>query len=369
MKIRRSYFLSFLQIKFDRFKKLIPVLGGVLISLITLPADAQNSVAWERANHLGKGANLSNWLESKWLGEHFPLEEVYQESDLLFLKSLGIETIRLPVVFEWESDTLPPYDLLTTHKVYELVDRVIDWTRGLGMNLIIDNHGGRPLTDRNFESQIPRIAGMWKNIVLKYKSLDPEKVIFELRNEPENNISNENLRKVIQAVIDTIRKVDRSHTLVVGANWWNAGWSLVKTKPLSDTNLIYTFHFYDPHRFTHQGLKRERQPDGVPFPTRSSDQSNMIQNFKDINYWSQTNKVPVFMGEFGVSFYADPQSRCTWISLVGDLANHFHIPWAYWDILHSYESFGFILDHVPLEERNMTECFLRALHLGTYEEE
>jgi len=369
MKAGYHHLYSPVRVLYVMVKKMIPILGFLFYLFFPSPVKAQNTVVWERAHRLEKGANLSNWLEARWLGEHFPLEEVYQEPDLLFLKSLGIETIRLPVVFEWESDTLPPYKLFATHKVYGIIDQVIGWTEGLGMNLIIDNHGGRPLNDRNYESQIPRLAGMWKNIILKYKNLDPERVFFELRNEPDNSISNENLRKVLQAVVDTIRKIDSSHTLIVGANWWNAGWSLVKTAPLADTNLIYTFHFYDPHRFTHQGLSREKQPEGVPFPTLSSDQNNIIQNFRDINHWSETNSVPVFLGAFGVSYYADPKSRCAWIGLVGGLANHFRIPWAYWDILHSYESFGFIKDHVPLEERNMTTCFLRALHLGAYNDE
>lgn len=342
----------------------------LLIFLFLSPViEAQNTLAWERSRQLGKGANLSNWLEARWLGEHFPIEEIYKESDLVFLKSLGISTIRLPVVFEWESDTIFPYSLHESHKVYELVSRVIGWTEGLGMDLIIDNHSGRPLTNKNYEEQIPRLAGMWKNIVKKYKQLDPERVFFELRNEADNNISNENLWKVMQAIVDTIRTIDKEHTLIVGSDWWNAGWTLVKTTPLPDTNLIYTFHFYDPHRFTHQGLKFTGQPVGVPFPALNSDRSNIIQNFKEIDSWSKNFEVPVFLGEFGVSAYADPQSRCTWIGLVGDLLNHYRIPWAYRDILHTNESFGFIKDHVPLEERNMITCFLRALHLGAYNEE
>jgi endoglucanase len=229
-----------------------------------LSSPAQN-VAWERSNAMGKGFNLSNWLEASWLGDDYPDVNAYKKSDLEYLKGIGMKTVRMPMLFEWYSDTTPPYSLRETHNAYKFIDSVIKWTKELDMNLIIDNHHGRDLTDQNYLQQIPRLAGMWKNIIEKYGYLDPDKVFFELRNEPKNDISNQHLRIVTQTVIDTIRKYNTAHTLIVGANHWNSGGSLILTTPYSDTNIIYTFHNYSPHHFTHQGFSWTGLPSGFFF--------------------------------------------------------------------------------------------------------
>ena len=74
------------------------------ILLATFTANAQ-STAWERCNDLGKGANLSNWLEAGWLGNDYPDLTHYAKPDLVKMQQFGIRTIRLPVIFEWLADT------------------------------------------------------------------------------------------------------------------------------------------------------------------------------------------------------------------------------------------------------------------------
>jgi acetate kinase len=43
------------------------------------------------------------------------------------------------------------------------------------------------------------------------------------------------------------------HTLIVGPSSWNSYSDLNLLPVYTDSNLIYTFHFYDPFVFTHQG--------------------------------------------------------------------------------------------------------------------
>jgi endoglucanase len=332
------------------------VLTGVTVN-------AQNE-AWKRSNHLGKGFNLSNWLEAFWLEDNYPDVDVYKKSDLVYFKSIGMKTVRMPMLFEWYSDTNAPYTLHDTHIAYKLIDSVIKWTGELGMNLIIDNHHGRDLTDKNYLKEIPRLAGMWKQIIKKYEYLDPDRVLFELRNEPENNISNQHLRRVNQAVIDTIRKYNTSHTLIVGANYWNSGGSLILTRPYSDENIIYTFHNYSPHKFTHQGFSWTGLPSGVVFPETDDAVEKLKKEVTDVKAWSDKYDVPVFLGEFGVGTYADKTSRCNWINAIGAVLAETKIPWAYWDAKHYTNAFGFFKQSI-LRDEFIIPCFETALGLET----
>src|SRR5690606_4565129 len=59
--------------------------------------------------------------------------------------------------------------------------------------------------------------------------------------------------KLAEAMVAAIRKHDERRTLIFGdVEWYGIG-PLSRREPLSDDNVIYAFHFYDPFIFTHQG--------------------------------------------------------------------------------------------------------------------
>jgi len=50
--------------------------------------------------------------------------------------------------------------------------------------------------------------------------------------------------------------------LATGVQWSNLD-TLLELKPLKDHNIIYNFHFYEPHIFTHQGaswIPEDKEP-------------------------------------------------------------------------------------------------------------
>lgn len=70
-------------------------------------------------------------------------------------------------------------------------------------------------------------------------------MFFEIRNEL-CDIPAEEWRKQAEAVIKAIRETTPNHTLIVGFHDWNSRQALIDSKPFSDPNIIYTFHYYDP---------------------------------------------------------------------------------------------------------------------------
>jgi endoglucanase len=321
-------------------KKVILIIAILSLSLYGI----SQTIAQQRCENIGNGINLSNWLEAYWLvnipGQPYPVPDWFEKSDLVFMKEMGFTTVRLPVAFERITDSVPPYHLQTEKLQFALVDSVITWASELELLLIIDNHHGYVLEDATYEDDIPRLTAMWKQIVQRYEHVPADELYFELKNEPESSISQANLQVVFDAIIDTIRNVNQTHTIIAGSNYWNSGYSLIASQPYSDDNIIYTFHYYEPFGFTHQGFVWAGYPGtGILFPSNQSEITAMHSLFSDVHQWAETHNVPVFLGEFGPGLHADTVSRCNWISEIGFLCDSLNFPYTYWDWEHDFTMF------------------------------
>jgi len=97
--------------------------------------------------------------------------------------------------------------------------------------------------------------------------------------------------------------------------------------PESDRNLIVTFHMYEPHRFTHQGMHGFPTNVKWGYPVQRERISGLIA--VAATFGKQTNR-PVWMGEFGTSTEIDIVQRQKWAAFVRGEAEKHGIPWAYW---------------------------------------
>jgi len=332
----------------------------LFIICTSLSVQAQTP-AHASASRLSKGMNLANWLEASWHGNNYPITTEYSRSELNEIQQLDMSAVRIPVLLEWIVKDTAPYDSILNQKPFDLLDTLIfPVLDAQGAAVLLVNHHGQELTDANFMTAIPRVAGMWKFIVDKYKNKPTNRYFFELRNEPTNAISNANLRIYYQALIDTIRRYDPDRTLIVGGNWWNAGWSLISTTPYSDQNIIYTFHNYSPFPFTHQGFSWSNHPLGPTFYKTDPGAQDIRKDIVDVHHWAQQNNVPVFLGEFGVSWFADDTSRCNYIEHIMHVLDSVQMPWFYWDIKHGHDAFG-IFNNGVIDQNDVIQCFELAM--------
>ena len=332
------------------------LLLSFLFALIAI-TNAQ-SVAQTRCNSLGKGVNLSNWLEGYW-EQHWPDTADYKKQFFYDMKAAGIQSLRMPVCFELVTDTLPPYYVDTNNRVFGIIDTIISWCDELNFNLIIDNHHQWNITDTTWRIEQPRLAHLWSVLAQRYNRLDPNRYIFEILNEP-SNISNDSLAILYPVVIDTIRKYAPLHSIVASPTSYSNGIGFFNYTPLADTNLIYTFHSYDPFQFTHQGLTfvTPLLPTGVTFPGSGVDW--MIQ---DMWYFAlqfrDSFNVPLFLGEFGVGDSADYVSRCHWIDTIGNRISASHLSAFYWDVVGDFKIYH---QGITSQDSVMT-CFADGWHL------
>ncbi len=316
------------------------------------------SVAQSRCDNFKQGVNLSNWLEAYWQG-NWPSPNGYSRQFLVNMKNAGIKSVRLPIGFASVIDTLPPYFVDTTHVLFSIVDSVIDWTNELDMNLIIDNHHQWSLDDGTWRNVTPRLSHLWSLLSQRYNYLNPDKYFFEILNEPFN-IPNDSLNIIFSTVIDTIRKYAPEHSIVVSPTAWSGGIGYIGYLPLADTNLIYTFHSYDPFPFTHQGFSwaNPYYPTGTPYPNSGYD--FLLQLAWDATLqWVDTFHLPVFLGEFGVGVHADDESRCNWADSFGIRIDLHHTSAFHWDVFGDFRLFN----SGVVSEDSVIPCFKKAFHL------
>ncbi len=325
----------------------LSVLVCTLSVFLSLVAEAQE-VPFSR------GINLTQWFQVSSPGEIQFSRYTYKDFEQI--QSLGCDVIRLPINLHAMTDGGPEYrlDPLFTR----FLDEVIGWAEELGLFLILDNHTFDPLENTSPDIE-PILVGVWSQMASRYADRS-DYILYEILNEP-HGIRDDVWNEIQKSVIDTIRHVDDKHTIVVGGSGFNSYHNLQLIPDLGDDNLIYTFHFYDPFLFTHQGatwVEPSMDPiEGVPFPFNAMTMPGIPGSV--VGTWVQTlfinymtegreervrelidiainfrdqRQLPVYCGEFGVHIpNSNQDDRVHWYQVVREYLEANGIPWTTWD--------------------------------------
>jgi hypothetical protein len=234
------------------------------------------------------------------------------------------------------------------------------------MVVLCNQHGWDDMNDFTYGQMAPRILALWDQLAAMYQDTDPEKLLFEVINEPPTLLSRSKTRLLMQEAVEVIRRHTSEHTIVLSGALGSHASELPNTSPLADTNIIYTFHYYEPFYFTHQGASWTPIyfPVGATFPSGFLNDENIMRNqFDRIDDWRQLHQVPVYLGELGTINFGDEGSKCNWIGLVGELIDQYDLNWSYWDCKFSTgDRFGFF-DGDTISPFSIRQCYRQALHL------
>jgi endoglucanase len=340
----------------------------------TKPGD--RLTAFKRAKSLDNGLSVS-WLEQTW-DNNVLNENTLKSADFAFLKRLGIKSIRLPVAFEYFEDKHIPDEQIFSH-----IDNIVKQCDLYGFKLIIDYHNGS-FGENNYLTETPRIINTWLKLTKRYKNVSCDRLFFELYNEPPH-MDPQIWKDAAYNIVTAIRKIDIQRTLIVGASNYNSIYELSRFVRLADDNIIYTFHFYEPFLFTHQGaawIGDQESTTGVPFPynaekfpvinpkakntdgeknydkySRDGNEQSIKDKLEIVKSWADKYDVPILCGEYGVyNKYADLDSRCRYIKAVRQTLKLLNIPGMLWD----YNSSFSIFNGVPSIE-NLPDCMKEAI--------
>jgi endoglucanase len=310
-----------------------------------------------------RGVNFSGWFEVD-KAERIPFTH-YLEQDFANVKSLGADVIRLPVKFNDMTNGAPDYAL--DPLLLKLLDVAVDWAEKYGLYLIIDNHSFHP--DITTPDDIDKVlVPVWGQIAQRYRNRS-DLIVYEILNEP-HGISDQRWGEIQGKTIEAIRRYDQRHWIVVGGAEYNSYNKLSSIPAYSDQRLIYTFHFYDPFLFTHQGAGWTPPLEylsGVPFPAdrrrmprldfnlrgtwvestlsttyfQDASPSKLLETLDRVVTFSRERNVPVFCGEYGVYIpVSPPKDRVTWYEFVTNALDKRKIPRTSWDYFGGFGIFN-----------------------------
>lgn len=304
-----------------------------------------------------RGINLSEWFEYVDSAHAISFGK-FGKQDFENLKTLGVSIIRLPIQFTQMTGAAPDYRI--DPLVFEFLDQVIDWAEAYKMYIILDNHSSNGSNGTTADNIDTFLVPFWTQVAEHYKNRS-KFVLYEIMNEPYGGISARRWGKIQGDAINAIRSKDTVHTIIVGGHSWNSIDSLKELPVYTDKNLLYTFHFYDPHLFTHQGADWETPSlanlRGVPFPAdahkmpmlprelRGTWIEGQLKSYANVASlktltasidqaarFSKDRGVPVFCGEFGVKMSnCLPEDRVRWYQAITTILDDRKIPRTSWD--------------------------------------
>ncbi len=302
-----------------------------------------------------RGVNLTGWFQTS--GTRQIQFSKYTKKDFQNIKSLGCDVIRLPINLFYMTSGSPDYTI--DPLFYEFLDQAVSWAEDLQLYLIIDNHTNDDLASKNANLQSV-LTKVWSQMATHYKDRSTY-ILYEILNEPNGSLTTAVWGGIQQAAINSIRAVDGKHTIMVGGAGYNSYTELASLPYYTDTNLLYTFHFYDPFVFTHQGatwpVPSMGSLAGVPFPYNAATMpsvpadlvgtwvANGLTNYRndgtvakvrsliDIAVAFKTERnVNLFCGEFGVyNLNSNNTDRVYWYGEVRNYLESKGIACTTWD--------------------------------------
>jgi aryl-phospho-beta-D-glucosidase BglC (GH1 family) len=317
----------------------------------------------QRLANLRHGINLSEWFAQVYdpMGykkEHFQAWTTTQ--DVALIKAMGFDHVRLSVnpepMFRHNSADQIPADYLS------YLDDAVKMILDHDLAVVIDIHPESDFKARlAHDDFVEQFSDYWRALARHYSNLDPDRVFFEILNEPE--VTDRYRWYGIQAKLAVaIREGAPQHTLIAAGAQWSADDQLLFLEPLRDPNVIYNFHFYEPHIFTHQGatwgVNNWHFLKGLPYPSSpeaaekaAAQEPDAVNRLYVVRYgldhwgaerieaeiaqvgeWAKQRGVPVVCNEFGAyRKNSDPKDRVAWISDVRTSLEKHGMGWTMWD--------------------------------------
>jgi endoglucanase len=162
---------------------------------------------------------------SQWMGKYYNAQAVKWLKD-----DWRVTVVRAAMGIEYDGYLTNPE--IEKQKIKAVVDAAISE----GLYVIIDWH------DHHAEDHLKESKSFFAEMAKSYG--DKPNVIYELYNEPLAISWSSVLKPYHQAVIDTIRLYDKDNLIVCGTPNWSQDVDKAAMDPLSDSNVIYTLHYY-----------------------------------------------------------------------------------------------------------------------------
>lgn len=310
---------------------------------------------------LARGVNLSIWYTYRDQPGIDPAQWYPAGKDWQQMKALGLSHVRVQFDPAYFRDPAAPSGLNAERIAGLQRDLAPAWAKGLLVVLAADPLPAEKARLVSDDAGIAELATFWRSFAQALKGLRPDRLVFELLNEPGLPDAASN-RALMQRLAEAVRSAAPRHTLVVEGHGYSGIDELLAFEPLTLDNLVYSVHFYEPPNFTHQGTtwSWEMFPKlkGLPYPASPElvqaaeqaaadeevkavirdygaqkwDQVRIEARLDVLRDWRKAKGVALWCGEFGTARMGAPEdSRIRWLADVRMALDARGIPWALFD--------------------------------------
>ena len=267
----------------------------------------------------------------------------YSESDYADLGAMGVNITRLGMHLT-RCDGCSTYSSSEAEIAY--AEQILEMGQRYGFKLVVTLAplpGGGKEEFWNDPQLRSSIAQQWQAIARRLKGY-PALAAYDLINEPVP--PGKSLREVHQQwdafaaqLITALREVDPMHTIIFEPATWGNPSSFKSQEPLPFPNIAYSFHFYLPMTFTHQGVYPQ-YPYGVEYPNPTLNKDILSQTLEPVRDFQRRTGMPIYIGEFSAARWAPNDSAHRYLKDVISLFEAEHWSWTYlgWRGYHGWDA-------------------------------
>jgi len=259
------------------------------------------------------------------------LLEFVDKRDFAFLKSLGVNSLRIPFNYKYFIDD--QYPDRYKEDGFRYLDHVVSLCEQFEIYAILDMHsvpgGQNPDWHCDTSSGLPLFweygalrdtaIGLWGHIARHYRD-NPWVAAYDIVNEPSMVTNAKVFNEFYDKVIAEIRKHDPHHIIFIEGNRFTTDFSMLD--PVDDSQVAYEFHFYP---FVDEPAVLSPEMD------RARRKEIFAADFDKLLSIRDKYKRPVWCGEFGIVL--EPESIDFQVSIIEDmveLCEAHDVSWALW---------------------------------------
>lgn len=336
--------------------------------------------------------------EQEWLSGARPLTDWPPGDQFERIRAMGFDFVRLSV----DPGPLAASDGDTRQQAIAVLDRAVRQISAADLKVVFNLHGvsqvpqyGMDMIYGGADSQgVTEYRAMVRDVAVMLAGIGVDRVAIEPFNEPAyypcDASGTEDWQRIMADTVADIRAVSTDLTIVATGACGGSITGLVDLDPsFDDPNMLYSFHMYEPHSFTHQRLDdTESFASGLPWPASEGSPAVAIdtlrsfmdragigaarqarnllevqpivaeyfaedwgprqlqERFGEALSWADKHAIGsdrLFMGEFGAilmtpdgrmgAFNAD---RLRYLTAVREQAEAHGIPWSIWEYTNPY---------------------------------
>ena len=313
-----------------------------------------------------KGVNLGGWISQFAAYDPVHFETFITEKDIADVAAMGFDHVRVPVDYNVLEDEAG--HILESGFGY--LENCRRWCGTHRLRMLIDLHEcygysfdplKKGMDRRRFfydEALQARFLALWTELARRFGAY-PAQVAFEPLNEVVLPDVAEAWNGLVRRFIETVRPLAPETWLVIGGVCYNHVTSVALLDPPYDGKIVYNFHCYEPHIFTHQGAYwEERMPSGfrTGYPETPETYRRLSREilgetegvlfdpgltemgpdfferiFAPALEAAEVRGAPLYCGEYGVIDLADNHSKLRWLRDIHAVFRRYGIGHALWN--------------------------------------